>query len=120
MKNLNLTFPQRVAIMNYLSPIDAPLGELRALGRVLDAVRFTDHEQQELKLSPPNAEGKQAVTAPRPSFGELCAQIEDADAAVWVAEIEGRPKQSMANLAWIDHVLPQLKATSATPKKGGK
>ncbi len=117
MKDLSLDFAQRVGIQNYLGSVEAPLGKLTSLGNVLKLVRFTDREQQQIKLGPLDEQGRQPITAPLAPFGQLRTQVEDADANAFIEEIEGRGKHKMVDLVWIEAVLPQLKAASISTKK---
>jgi hypothetical protein len=117
MKNLNLNFAQRLNVTNFLASVTGPLGKMSALQHVYEAVRFTDEEMRQVKMTD-LGNGMSSFEPPSiPDFGHLEVQIEDADASVLQQQFDSHQQFRIADMVWVGEIKKQLAATSVTAKK---
>ena len=117
MKQVSINFNQRVGLVNFLAGATGPLGKIAALGRINDAVRFTDTEMQQIKITDVG-NGNSAFVPPTPDFGQMVARIEDADAALLVQELDACQNFRIFDRDWVGHVRSKLTAPDVTSKRG--
>lgn len=118
MKQLTLTFPRRIGLWNFLTVYSSPvLGKTKSMGRIYDAVRFSDQDLGQIKLTNVG-NGMTSFEPPTLDFGHIETNIEDADAAMLLQEINSPQSNFMFRVTdrqWVDHVEAELSAPS---KKG--
>jgi hypothetical protein len=116
MKNLNLNFGQRLGLAGFLALATGPLGKMAALQRIHEAVRFTDGEMRQVKVTE-LGNGISGFEPPTPDFGHLEVQIEDADVAVLQQEIDSHQQFHIVDMAWVAETKRQLAVPSVAAKK---
>lgn len=115
MKNIELDFPQRMGLANFLSGVTGSLGKMVALGRVLDNVRLSEGETAECKVQN-LGNGSMQIEPPKPGWGSVTASVEDGDADVLMAEIDTYQHFRPADLSWVLSVKSQIE--NSNNKKG--
>jgi hypothetical protein len=103
MKNLELTFAQRIGLTNFLAEATGPLGKMVAMQRIYESVRFSEDEMKQIKTKD-LGNGLTGFEQPSPTFGQIKTQIEDGDAAVLRQEIDAHQRFRLADLGWVNHV----------------
>ncbi len=116
MKNLNVNFAQRLSLGNFLALATGPLGKMASLQRVYEAVRFSDADMRQIKVTD-LGNGMSTFQPPSPEFGTLEVQVEDADATILHQEIDSCQQFRIADLGWVNSIKEQLAAPSVAGKK---
>ena len=107
MKNLTVTFPERVGVTNFIAAATGPLGKLVALQKIYEAVRFTEPEMAEIKVKD-LGNGMSSFEPPSADFGTVTVKIEDSDAAILLQDIEAHQNYHLSDLNWVNSVKSQL------------
>lgn len=112
MKNITLTFAQRVSLIHLLSAQEGTLGRLAPYMRVLDVIRFSDGDDKEIIRRPVDA-SRMSYEAPHPGFGALTATIEEGDATALCELFNTWPRFTAQDGAWATPILEALQAKKA-------
>ncbi len=116
MITIKLNFINRVKLTGILSAArggDGGFEKLHCLLKVFDAVRFTEAEQQQMKISDlGGGVAHYQITDPAtsgPDFAAKSAKLEDAQAKWLLKELDGWvPHATIDDLQWLDPLLAQL------------
>jgi len=112
MKNLKLTFGERLQLTNFLAQIDGPVGKTAPLTNVYLKARFSEEELKEVRVEqiPGSNPPAQTYRTPSPDFGAVTLEVENADAAALVEELKGNAKLRVVDWAnWANVIVEQLK-----------
>ena len=107
MKNLTLTFAQRLKSTDILGKITGTLDKIVALSAAYEAIRFTEDEVRQIKVKD-LGNGMQAYEPPSAGFALLSVQLEDAHAAAFLKELDGYAGFTVADLGWLTDLKKQL------------
>jgi hypothetical protein len=116
MKNLSLDFPQRLRLGNFLAQTSGALGKIAALGRIYEAVRFSDEEWRQIRVQD-LGNGTSNVEPPSPEFGRLETQLEDSDCPVLLQDLDSHQGFHLTDVAWVNAVKAQLASASVPVKR---
>lgn len=117
MKNLKLSFAQRLGTSNILGKATGPLGKMIALSAVFNSVKFSDEELALIKITDLGG-GMQTFFPPSPTFGNLETQIEDAQAETLRCELTAYQGLTVNDVAWFSDLTKQLEAQSVKATEG--
>lgn len=118
MKDLTLKYQERLGLVNFLCGMRGlDLARMQSLGRVLDAVRFSDEEAERIKPTPLGNGMVSYPPAPTGDFGNIAVQIDNSDAEILTAAINNYTDFTVGDRIWSATVKTQLAAPS-TKKKG--
>ncbi len=119
MKNLTLSFSSRLRLNLLIDAIPGPLGRIRPMLEVMKHTAFTEEEIAQVKQSPGDAPGTTRYEAPTPDFGNKAVQIEEADAAALVRELESSTSLTAFDMrTWALPMIEELKKPVAPkPRK---
>jgi len=107
MKNLTLTFVQRLKAANILGLASGNLEKIQPLSTALEVIRFTEEETKQIKITP-NGGGIVAYEPPAPEFGMKDVSLEDAHAAAVLRELDAFQGYQVADVAWLTDLKKQL------------
>jgi len=96
-----------LGLTNFLAQATGPLGKMIALQRIYEAVRFSDAEMGQIKVTPMGG-GLTNFEPPSLGFGHVQAAVEDGDAMVLQQEIEGCQQFRLTDLGWVNHIKAEL------------
>lgn len=113
MRTVSLDFVQRVRLTDVLSQQEGPLGKTAPFLRVLNDVRFSEAEDNQIVKLPIERNGEvlgvnMRAPADAPDFGKKKIKIEDADAKALRDLLESWPKFTVGDHVWADPLLKQL------------
>lgn len=111
MKALHLTFVQRLKVVDLLGQATGSFQKVVVLAAVFDAVRFSDDEFQQIKVSD-LGNGRRTFEPPTPEFGVLDTHLEDQQAAALTTELDAFQGFTIQDKEWLSDLSRQLVAPS--------
>lgn len=108
MKNLTLSFVQRLKATNLLGQVSGNLERILPLSNVLESVRFSDEEAKEIRITNLNGGSMQTYEAPSPGWGVKEVSLEDAHASAFLKELDGYQGYQVADVNWLQDLKKQL------------
>ena len=107
MKNLNVTFIQRLKAANILGLASGNLDKILPLQYALESFRFNDDEMKQIKIVD-RGNGIQSYEAPNGGFGNKEVKLEDAHAAAVLRELDSFQGYQVVDIAWLTDLKKQL------------
>lgn len=117
MKNLKLTFYQRISLWNRIGTLPASsLKEAAVYLRIIDQLRPTDTEMKETQLTLQDSNYRWNL--PKPNYGDRTFEIEDEEAAAIVTGLENHPQPVIVgDAAWMLMLVADLKGGPSVVKQ---
>jgi hypothetical protein len=114
MKSVDLTFPERIKLVNVLDSATGTLGKIHVLGDIYSDVKFSDEEIAKMTIVDRGG-GIMSYTPPAgvKDFGAATLTIEDQSAKVLLMELEAFQGCRISDVPIIESIKTKIEAAPA-------